>query len=278
MPRRGSTLVASTRSATVRLPSPITWAGTRCATAGHLTADDQAPVVVAGEERLDDYPAARDCSLRERERLAHASSSAGRGTPLGRGCRRAASSRPESRCVCATVAAWSSVRTTSGGGPGGRRRRSSRVVSSLSEAMSTASELVSRRHGGADPLRVDALPELDERLLVETDPRDVARTPPRRGSPAWTGRRPCARPAGRSSRAPLEVERRVGLDEVVHQADGQAARGEANLLLDVAVDDVVAARLPGHLRVLPRRMSGPTSRCSSQGHVLGNVAEPGALV
>ena len=40
----------------------------------------------------------------------------------------------------------------------------------------------------------------------------------------------------------LPVELRVGLDEVVDQAYGEPAGGEADLLVDVAVDDVVAAR------------------------------------
>ena len=40
----------------------------------------------------------------------------------------------------------------------------------------------------------------------------------------------------------LPVEVGVALDEVVDQADGELAGVEADLLVDVAVDDVVAAR------------------------------------
>ena len=54
MPRRGSAFVSSTSSRTVRLPSPTTLGRHALGDRRDLAADDQAAVVVAGDERLDD--------------------------------------------------------------------------------------------------------------------------------------------------------------------------------------------------------------------------------
>ena len=58
---------------------------------GHPPVDDQAAVVLAGDERLDDHPAAAGLVLGDRERLADVVLVLEvRGRPRGRGCRRAA--------------------------------------------------------------------------------------------------------------------------------------------------------------------------------------------
>ena len=48
------------------------------------------------------------------------------------------------------------------------------------------------------------------------------------------------------SSSSLPVELRVGLDEVVDQAGREPAGGQADVLVDVAVDDVVVAGLALH--------------------------------
>ena len=83
---------------------------------------------------------------------------------------------------------------------------------------------------------MDALAELDQGVLVEPDPRDVA-----------GDRLVDDRLRGRAERGPLgaqderlelgvPVELRVGLDEVVDQPYGEPAGRQADLLVDVAVD------------------------------------------
>ena len=100
-----------------------------------------------------------------------------------------------------------------------------------------------RRHRGADALGVHALAELHQRVLVQADPRDVARD---RLVDDRLGGGPEGGALGAQDEGVelgLEVEARVGLDEVVDQAGRQAAGLEADLLVDVPVDDVVAALL-----------------------------------
>ena len=141
-----------------------------------------------------------------------------------------------------TATAWSAVRTDSCLGTGSPAAPSSRVVRSLSEATSTAIDAGLRGHRGPDPLLVDALAELDQGVLVEPDPRDVAGD---RLVEDRLGRRAERRALGaQDERLELrvEVELRVGLDEVVDQAYGEPAGGQPDVLVDVAVDDVVAAR------------------------------------
>ena len=79
-----------------------------------------------------------------------------------------------------------------------------------------------------------------------------------------------------SSVVPVEVG--VGLDEVVDQPDGEPAGGEADLLVDVAVDDVVAARLALDLAGLAAPDVVADDLLQRERDVLGDVAEPGALV
>ena len=69
----------------------------------------------------------------------------------------------------------SAVRTTRWRGTGRPSSPRMRLVSSLSEAISTAMWRVSRRDRGLDALLVLAVAELDEAVVVEAHPRDVAR-------------------------------------------------------------------------------------------------------
>ena len=84
-----------------------------------------------------------------------------------------------------------------------------------------------RGHRGADPLGVDALAELDQGVLVEPDPGDVPRD---RLVEDRLGRGAERRALGAQDEV-LEllvpVELRVGLDEVVDQAYGEARRPPA---------------------------------------------------
>ena len=75
----------------------------------------------------------------------------------------------------------------------------------------------------------------------------------------------------------VEVELRVGADQVVHQPDRQGAGGQADLLVDVPVDDVVLTRDAGAAGLAaPHVVAGLLLQL--QRGVLGDVAEPGALL
>jgi hypothetical protein len=135
-----------------------------------------------------------------------------------------------------------------------------------------------RRHRGADPLRVDALPELDEGVLVEPDPRDVARD---RLVDDRLRRRPERRALGAADEVValgLPVEVGVALDEVVDEPDGEATGGQADVLLDVAVDDVVATWLTLDLPGLAAADVVADELLQCERDVLGDVPQPGALV
>ena len=143
----------------------------------------------------------------------------------------------------ATVAAWSAVRTDSCLGTGSPAAPSSRVVRSLSEAMSTAIELVSEVIVARIRLAWTPWPSWTSECLLsrihgmsrETASSMIACV---EGPNAVR----CARRMNASSSS-LEVEVGVGLDEVVDQAYGEPAGLEPDLLVDVPVDDVVAALL-----------------------------------
>jgi len=133
-----------------------------------------------------------------------------------------------------------------------------------------------RRHGGADPLLVLALTELDQRGFVEAHPRYVAR----RGLVDDRLRRRTERPALRELDQTFqlreEIEVLLGLDQMVDETNGELPRLDADGLLPVAVDHVVPAGLPGAPRLAPRdvRTRFPLEL---ERHVLGDVAEPGPV-
>src|SRR4029079_2884762 len=99
-----------------------------------------------------------------------------------------------------------------------------------------------RRHRRPDPLLVDAVPELDERMAVESDERDVA-------ADGFIDQRLCRRAerlALGQADQPLELVREVeemslivGCDEVVDESDGHLACLEPDRLFLVLVDAVV---------------------------------------
>ena len=157
-------------------------------------------------------------------------------------------------------------------------RGQQRMVRSLSLAMSTAIEDGLRRHRGPDPLRVHALAELDQASLVQPDPRDVA-----------GDRLVDDRLGRRAERGPLGLvdellqlggrSRSPGrLDQVVDEPDGELAGGQADRLVGVRVDDVVAAGHALDLAGLAAAHVVAGLLLELQRDVLGDVAQPGALV
>ena len=120
------------------------------------------------------------------------------------------------------------------------------------------------------------MPELDQRLVVQPYPRDVAGrrfVDQRLGGGA---ERPPLRQADEALQLCQEVETLFGLDEVVDQAHGKPAGGQAHALLPVAVDHVVLAgpaRAPG----LAARDVGAGLALQLQRDVLGHVPKPGSL-
>jgi hypothetical protein len=106
-------------------------------------------------------------------------------------------------------------------------------------------------HGGPDALLVDALAELDQGVLVEPQPGDVAG---RRLVEDGLGRGAEGGPLGPQDeplQLGLEVEAGLPLDQVVDQPHGQAPGGQPDLLVAVAVDHVVAARRPAAAGLAP---------------------------
>ena len=176
----------------------------------HPAADDEHAVVLAGDERLDDDPAAPGLLL--------ARSGTPRVTLVGVlevehhaaavvAVQRLARRRG-SRSGCATRTACSAVRTDSDRGTGRPADREQPGGQLLVAGDVDGERRGLRRHGRADALLVDALAELHQRVLVEPQPRDVAghglvedrlRRRPERGA-----LRPAAgsAPARRRSRTP----------------------------------------------------------------------------
>src|SRR5205085_2566826 len=75
-----------------------------------------------------------------------------------------------------------------------------------------------------------------------------------------------------------EVEAFLGLDEVVDQPDGELACGEADPLVGVPVDHVVATRMPWNTACLATADLGACRPLELEGDVLCHMAGPGALV
>ncbi len=245
---------------------------------GEPAVDDQAAVVAPGDVGLDDHPAAPGLVLGDRERRADVVGVL------------------EVQADAAAVVAVERLdhdRVADAVGDGGRlvggahglllgHRQPGRAEQPGGEVL-VGGDVDGDRAGGRghrrpDPLLVDALAELDQRVLVEPDPGDVARD---RLVEDRLGRRPERRALGTQDerlqlRVPVEL--RVGLDEVVDQAYGEPGGGEADLLVDVPVDDVVAPLLALDLPGLAAADVVADDLLQGEGDVLGDVAEPGALV
>ena len=246
---------------------------------GDLAADHQAAIVVAGDVGLDDEVAGAALGAGERVRP------------------RIAVLRAEVELDAAAVVAVErlddagvaeAVRRRGGLVLGlddraPRHRQAGRVEESVREALVRrdvdADAARVGGHRGPDPLLVDALAELDERVAVEADVGDVA-----------AGRlvedRQGAGPEGLALGQPdqtlelgheVDRDRRVaGRDKVVDEGDGDLAGLGADRLLAELVDHVVAAALAGAagLAVADVR-AGEVLQL--EGDVLGDVAGPGPL-
>jgi hypothetical protein len=134
-------------------------------------------------------------------------------------------------------------------------------------------------HRRADPLLVDALAELDEAVAVEADVRDVAAG--RLVEEGLRGRAECE-PLGEPDQVlelgdEVERVRRVaGRHQVVDEPDGHPAGRDADLLLAILVDHVVAAVLAGAPGLAVADV-GAGEVLELERDVLRDVAGPGAI-
>ncbi len=133
-----------------------------------------------------------------------------------------------------------------------------------------------RRHRRPDALLVDAVPELDQRVAVEPDERDVAAD---RLVDERLGGRPERLPLGEADE-PLHLRREVeevvgivGRDQVIDQRDRHPAGLQPDGLLAVLVDAVVLADRPGRPRLAVADV-GPGQVLELERDVLGDVAHP----
>ena len=163
---------------------------------------------------------------------------------------------------------------------GARDRQAGRVEEPVGQALVGRDVDPDRRgqrgHRRPDPLLVDAVPELDQRVAVEADERDVAAD---RLVDERLRRRPERLPLGEADE-PLhlrrEVEEEVGIvgrDEVVDQGDRHPAGLEPDRLLAVLVDAVVLADRPGRARLAVADV-GAGQVLELERDVLGDVAHP----
>ena len=133
-----------------------------------------------------------------------------------------------------------------------------------------------RRHRGTDPLLILPLAQLDEGLVVEPDVGDVAASGlVEDGLGRWS--EGC--PVGEQDEAfqlGNEIERRIGLHEVVQEANREPAARQAHLLLAVSVDDVVLSRGSRSPGLAPGGRAAGFA-LELQGDVLGHVSHPGAV-
>jgi hypothetical protein len=128
-------------------------------------------------------------------------------------------------------------------------------------------------HRGPDPALVLPLPQLDQRLLVETHERDVAtRGLVDQGLGRWA-EGPALRQEDQLLQLGQDVEPFLRLDQVIDQPNGQAAGLQPDSLLPVSVDHVVAAGIPRAPGLAPVHVS-PGLPLEADGHVLGYVAQP----
>ena len=136
-----------------------------------------------------------------------------------------------------------------------------------------------RGHRRPDPLLMDAVPELDQRVPVEPEERDVAAD---RLVDQRLGGRPERLAFGQPDE-PLhlgrEVEERVGIvrgGQVVDQRDRHAARFEPDRLLAVLEDAVVLAVRTRRARLAVADVR-PGEVLELERHVLGDMAGPRAV-
>ena len=137
-----------------------------------------------------------------------------------------------------------------------------------------------RRHGGPDPSLVDAVAQLHQRARIQPLPRDVAGD---RLVQDGLGRRaerdPLARPQvvvvlGRE--VEIVVDDGVPRHQVIDQPDREPAGQGAHRLVEIAEDDVVDAVLAGGAGLAAGDlMTG--GAFDLQGDVLDHVSGPGAL-
>ena len=244
-----------------------------------LAADDEASIVVAGHVRLDDDVAA---------------------AALGEGAMERRPDRllgPQVEVDAAAVVAVERLEHAWIADPLGRRDgvllgvddvgardgQAGRVEQPIGQALVRrdvhADGRGLRRHRRPDPLLVDAVPELDERVAVEADERDVAAD---RLVDEGLGGRPERLPLGEADEplhlgAVVEGDGRVvDGDEVVDERDRHPPGFEADglfLVLEDAVVLAVLARRPG-LAVADVR-AGQVLELERD--VLGDVADPRPL-
>ena len=245
---------------------------------GEPAVDDQAAVVAAGDVGLHDHPAAAGLLLGDRERLADV---------LG---------VLQVEADAAAVVAVERLDDDGVADPLGHRGRlvggAHRLLLGHRQAGRTeqpGGEVLvgghvdgdragGRGHGGADPLLVHALAELHQRVLVEPDPGDVAGDGLVEDRLRGGAERGALRAQDERLELGVPVELGVGLDEVVHQAYGEPRGGQADVLVDVPVDDVVAALLALDLPGLAAADVVADDLLQRERDVLGDVTEPGALV
>ena len=166
---------------------------------------------------------------------------------------------------------------------GARDRQPGRVEQLVGQALVRRHVDADRRgqrgHRRPDPLLVDAVTELDERVAVEADERDVAAD--RLVDERLRGR-PERLALGQADE-PLELGREVEEDgrvvrrhEVVDQRDRHPAGLETDRLLAVLEDAVVLAGLAGRAGLAVAHVrAGEVLELERD--VLGDVADPGAL-
>ena len=250
----------STSCATVCLPSPVTWAGTRSAIATIVPADHQHAVVVAGHVGLHhDLTAARLLHRAPERRCARRARCAGRARRRARGCRPAASSRrgtrsawrprrPRPRCARPRCAGRAGRRPPAGGSssscrPRRRRRarwswRSSWRGSAAGTCPGPAARATARSAGCHGMSR-------------ETASSTMACV--RRARTAG------ARPAGSAARSSAWKSKPCSaFTRWFTRRTASAAGRHAHLLLGVAVDHVVAPRLAGARGSCPARCARRT--------------------
>ena len=276
MPRRGSALVISTSSARRVLAVALDVRRHALGDRPQHPADHQAAVVVAGQVASRPPPPPwRDSARASGVAGAH-------GGVIGQVEHDAPAVVAVERLDRHRVAdAWRpprpprrSLRTTSARGTGTPVAASSLFVSFLSDAMSTPSELVWLVMVARMRCWWTPWPSWTSDCVVQADRRDVAQ----RGLvEERLGRRAEGGALGEQDELSRARRRKsksgLGADEVVDQPHRQAPGGQADALLAVRVDDVVAPGLAGAARLAAADL-GARLALQLERDVLGHVARP----